>query len=242
MISNFIEIDDGEVISHGQPVITYIDVGPNHCCAIDDQQRLFTWGFGGYGRLGHNDTKNELQPRLMRCWYRVTGRADGGVTRVWCGGQFNLVDTIVDKCKYMFGQFHRNAEANMYPKFLEDLQGWNVRHVVCGQFGYTICADDSVIASAPSPGYGTLAMGVNKKSSASPMLITTLKDLKCLRSGLGYMHACFIVRDKTDQDRVNIEKFPTMTFEEATEEAEEEKDTKKKSKTKAKPKATKKKK
>merc|ERR1712226_1698558 len=190
-----------------------IAAGVNHCCAIDDAQRLFTWGFGGYGRLGHNDTKNELLPRLMRCWYRITGRADGGVTKVSCGGQFNLVQTIIDKCMYMFGQFHRNTEANMYPKFIDDLQGWNVRAVACNQNGFFICADDCVIGSQPSPAYGTLAMGDKTKSSAAPKIITTLKDVYCLRSGLGYAHTLFIVRDKTEKDKEAIEEFPAVHFE-----------------------------
>merc|ERR1711962_784982 len=221
-IELFVEKDEGEVVSHGQPRIVYIDVGQNHSCAIDDNQRLFTWGFGGYGRLGHNSTANELRPRLMKCWYRVTGRADGGVTRVWCGGAFNIVDTIVDKMKYMFGQMGpRNKEANMYPKPMDDLMGWNVRHVACGQFGFTICADDQLIGSQPSPGVGQLAMGKTRKSAGPPMIITTMKDVHVLRTGQGYTHACFLVRDQTEKDLAAIEKFPTMEFD-ASEDVEEE--------------------
>jgi len=222
-IDLFIEKEDGETVSHGQPNIVYIASGTNHSCAIDDQQRLFTWGFGGYGRLGHNSTANELRPRLMKCWYRTTGRADGGVTKVWCGNSFNIVDTIIERCKYMFGQYNTTKEANMYPKFMDDLQGWNVRDVACSGSGYLICADDSLIGSQPSPGYGQLAMGPGKKASAQPILITKMKDLFVLRTGQGYMHSCFIVRDTTTKDQEAIEKFPTMVLEEnLVEEVDEE--------------------
>lgn len=241
LISAYIEIDDGEVVSHGQPVIADIAAGVNHCCAIDDTQRLFTWGFGGYGRLGHNDTKNELLPRLMRCWYRVTGRADGGVTRVFCGGQFNMVQTIIEKCTYMFGQFHRNAEANMYPKFVDDLQGWNVRNIVCSQFGYFVCADDCLIGSQPSPSFGTLAMGEKTKSSAAPKIITTFENNYVLRCGVGYLHSCFIVRDKSEKDKEAISKFPLVHFEEKVSEPVLDEKPNDKKKTKAKPKPKKKK-
>ena len=27
---------------------------------------MFTWGFGGYGRLGHDENKNEWVPRLVK--------------------------------------------------------------------------------------------------------------------------------------------------------------------------------
>jgi len=239
LIGAYIEVDDGEVVSHGQPKIVYIAAGITHSCAIDDQQRCFTWGFGGYGRLGHNDTRNELLPRLMRCWFRITGRADGGVTKVSLGGQFNLVQTIIDKCMYMFGQFHRNAEANMYPKFLDDLQGWNVRDVSCSQQGFLICADDCVIGSQPSPGYGQLGMGDKVKSSAAPKILTSLKNVYCLRTGLGYCHSVFIIRDKTDKDKEAIEKFPAVSFEDFKAMKNDKADDKKKG-AKAKPKPKKK--
>ena len=50
----------------------------------------------------------------------------------------------------MFGQYNTTKEANMYPKFMDDLQGWNVRDVACSGSGYLICADDSLIGSQVS--------------------------------------------------------------------------------------------
>ena len=58
----------------------------NHCCVtnrhfvtnvpvrlvffsqviLDSKKRIFTWGFGGYGRLGHADNKDEMVPRLVK--------------------------------------------------------------------------------------------------------------------------------------------------------------------------------
>ena len=66
-------------------------------------------------------------------------------------------------------------------------------------------------------------MGPGKKASAQPILITKMKDLFVLRTGQGYMHSCFIVRDATTKDQEAIEKFPTMVLEEnLVEEVEEE--------------------
>jgi alpha-tubulin suppressor-like RCC1 family protein len=33
---------------------------------LDRKERVFTWGFGGYGRLGHDDNKDELVPRMVK--------------------------------------------------------------------------------------------------------------------------------------------------------------------------------
>ena len=232
-ISVFREIDsdNGEVTFHGQPRITDIQCGGNHSCAIDDDQRLFTWGFGGYGRLGHNSTQNEMTPRLTNRWHRITGRADGGVIGVSCGSQFNIVQTTVSKCSYIFGQLNLNGEAAMYPKFVDDLQGWNVRHVVCGQRGWSLLADDSVIACQYSPGYGSIAMGEKKKSSASPLIVTPFKDMHVYRLGLGYMHGVFVVRNETDKDEKEMAKFPVLSFEDGKTEVAESAPAKGKGKT-----------
>jgi len=218
IISVFVEVDSetNEKTFHN-PKISQIACGVNHSIVIDEDKRLFTWGFGGYGRLGHNNTKDEYFPRLMKCWYRITGRADGGITNVICGGQFNMVHTTVAKCTLMFGQLHRNAEANMYPKFLDDLSGWDVRHVACNQSGWIACADDKVIACQPSPCYGTMAMGEKQKSSAQPKIVTTLKDVYVYRTGMGYMHSVYIARCDTDSDKKALEKFPSMQFDDSKE-------------------------
>jgi len=215
LITSFIEKDPDckDIISHGQPQVVKIACGVNHSCAIDDKQRVFTWGFGGYGRLGHSDTRNEFVPRLMRCWYRITGRSDGGILDVACGGQFTLVKTIAAKCTFMFGQYKISGEANMYPKMVDDLQGWNVRCIACNQYGYIACADDSVIASQPSPAYGTMGMGEKVKSSAAPKIVSTLDNLYCIKVGLGLMHSLYIVRDESDREKATIKKFPTMKLE-----------------------------
>ena len=33
---------------------------------LDRKKRVFTWGFGGYGRLGHTEPKNEMVPRMVK--------------------------------------------------------------------------------------------------------------------------------------------------------------------------------
>lgn len=54
--------------------------------AIDDHKRAYSWGFGGYGRLGHSEPKDELQPRLIK--YFDVQRS--GVKYVACGPAFSI--------------------------------------------------------------------------------------------------------------------------------------------------------
>ena len=45
--------------------ITDLACGSNHTVALDSKGRIYTWGFGGYGRLGHSEPKDEYVPRLL---------------------------------------------------------------------------------------------------------------------------------------------------------------------------------
>ena len=129
-----------------------ISCGNNHAVVIDDRKRAFSWGFGGYGRLGHSETGNEMVPRLIKF-------LDGprrGIQSVMAGGQFNLAISEIPGTVYMWGQYTTSKEANMYPKPIADLSGWMVRSLACGTKGWMIAADDSVIGCSPSPCFGEL--------------------------------------------------------------------------------------
>ena len=49
--------------------------------ALDSKKRVFTWGFGGYGRLGHSEQKDEHTPRLVE----IFARPGRGALQVYAG-------------------------------------------------------------------------------------------------------------------------------------------------------------
>lgn len=57
---------------------------------------------------------------------------------------------------FMFGQTKRTGEANMYPKPVQDLAGWDIKHIATGFTSVVVAADESVIAWGASPTYGEL--------------------------------------------------------------------------------------
>eukprot|EP00096_Caligus_rogercresseyi_P007137 TRINITY_DN246_c0_g1_i1.p1 TRINITY_DN246_c0_g1~~TRINITY_DN246_c0_g1_i1.p1 ORF type:complete len:446 (+),score=137.97 TRINITY_DN246_c0_g1_i1:423-1760(+) len=186
--------------------IKEISCGNNHSVAIDERNRAFSWGFGGYGRLGHSETGNELCPRLIKF-------LDGprrGVKSVVCGGQFNIASAEIMGTTYMWGQYHTSKEANMYPKTIPDLSGWNIRSIACNGKGWMIAADNSVIGVGPSPCFGELASGERKKSSANPVEIKTLDKAYVIKTGMGISHSLFIVRNSSDEDKKAIEDFDIL--------------------------------
>lgn len=51
---------DGHVAPVDVTEIVDFACGQNHTVAIDSKKRAFSWGFGGFGRLGHAEPKDEL--------------------------------------------------------------------------------------------------------------------------------------------------------------------------------------
>ena len=69
--------------------VVFVAAGGNQTVAVTAGGRLYTWGYGGHGRLGHGDTGNRLVPTL------VGAGAFGGsaVVMAACGSFHTLVVT-----------------------------------------------------------------------------------------------------------------------------------------------------
>lgn len=142
---------DGHATPLDRVEITDFSCGHYHTVAIDSKNRAFSWGFGGIGRLGHNEQRDELVPRLIK----FLEPPNRGVRAVYCGSTYSIAINVHGTAM-MFGQTKRTGEANMYPKPIQDLSGWEIRCVGCSQTSVVVAADDSVIAWGASPTFGEL--------------------------------------------------------------------------------------
>jgi len=188
------------------PKIIKISCGQYHSTAVDENKKVFSWGFGGYGRLGHAETADELVPRMIKS---LDGK-NRGLRDVVCGASFNLGLCEIPGMVNMWGIYTPQKEANMYAKPISDLSGWNVRSIACNTKGWMAAADDAVIASMPSPCTGELGCGEKKKSSAQPCIVDTLEGCYVLRLGAGPAHSVYIVRNQTDAEKAKINKFEVL--------------------------------
>ncbi|BET00283.1 Regulator of chromosome condensation (RCC1) repeat [Nesidiocoris tenuis] len=180
----------------------FIDVacGTNHTIALDSKRRIFSWGFGGYGRLGHAEPKDEMVPRLIK-FFETQGK---GAKAVYCGSQFSLV--VSDhKVTYLFGKTKNTGEVNMYPKPVQDLMGWNVRSVGAGGTCIMMAADSSTIGFGPSPTYGALGFGELNKSSSVPKEVKALDGIHVESVSMGATHTLMIAREASPEDTKKIE-------------------------------------
>lgn len=142
--------------------ITDFACGYHHTVAIDAKNRAFSWGFGGFGRLGHNEQKDEFVPRLIK----LLEPPNRGVKAVFCGSTFSFVINVHGTVLLM-GQTKRTGEANMYPKPVQDFSGWDIRCIACSNTSVMVAADESVIGWGASPTYGELVRIFEKSASNS---------------------------------------------------------------------------
>ena len=66
-------------------------------------------------------------PRLIKY---LDGK-NRGLKDVICGASFNLGISEIPGMVNMWGIYTPAKEANMYPKPIQDLSGWNVRSIAC---------------------------------------------------------------------------------------------------------------
>lgn len=199
---------DGHITPVSDVQIVEFACGNNHTVAIDAKKRAYSWGFGGVGRLGHAEQKDEMVPRLIK-FFETAGK---GVRRVYCGASFSLAISEAGQL-FLFGQNKKTGEANMYPKPVQDLAGWNITAVGCSQTSVVISADDTIIAWGASPTYGELGLGDLQKSSSTPKEVNKCEGMKIPQVSLGYSHTLLLVNTDDEKTKEKYEKFNEFVIE-----------------------------
>ncbi|MBN3317181.1 RCC2 protein, partial [Atractosteus spatula] len=219
-VAIFIEkTKDGQVLPVPNVVVRDVACGANHSLVLDSQKRVFSWGFGGYGRLGHTEQKDEMVPRLVKL-FDFPGR---GASQVYCGYQCSFAvsetgDFAELQCNasvlfagglFFWGVTNTSRESTMYPKAVQDLCGWKIRSLACGKSSIIIAADESTISWGPSPTYGELGYGDNKpKSSTTAQEVKTMDGVYSEQVAMGYSHSLVIAREETEQEKERLKKLP----------------------------------
>ncbi|XP_024458176.2 uncharacterized protein LOC7477654 isoform X3 [Populus trichocarpa] len=121
--------------------IVKVACGTNHTVAVDSNGYVYTWGFGGYGRLGHREQKDEWVPRRVDIFTKHNVLPPGAVISA---GSVSSACTAGGGQLYMWGKIKNTGDDWMYPKPLMDLrssavpkkvdilEGMHVIGVACG--------------------------------------------------------------------------------------------------------------
>ncbi|KAL2468272.1 Regulator of chromosome condensation (RCC1) family protein [Forsythia ovata] len=175
--------------------IVKVACGLNHTVAVDKNGYVYTWGFGGYGRLGHREQKDEWVPRRVDVFTKHNILPPDAIVSA---GSANSSCTAGGGQLYMWGKMKISGDDWMYPKPLMDLSGWHLRCMDSGNMHHFVGADSSCIswglAKSGELGYGPKG----QKSSASPKKVEILEGMHVFSVACGYAHSMVVV------DRTNV--------------------------------------
>uniref|UniRef100_A0A2K5M5X3 Regulator of chromosome condensation 2 n=1 Tax=Cercocebus atys TaxID=9531 RepID=A0A2K5M5X3_CERAT len=188
-VAIFIEkTKDGQILPVPNVVVRDVACGANHTLVLDSQKRVFSWGFGGYGRLGHAEQKDEMVPRLVKL-FDFPGR---GASQIYAGYTCSFAVSEVGGL-FFWGATNTSRESTMYPKAVQDLCGWRIRSLACGKSSIIVAADESTISWGPSPTFGELV---------------SFRAALGLWVAMGYSHSLVIARDESETEKEKIKKLP----------------------------------
>ncbi|XP_065431289.1 protein RCC2 isoform X1 [Chrysemys picta bellii] len=204
-VAIFIEkTKDGQILPVPNVVVRDVACGANHTLVLDSQKRVFSWGFGGYGRLGHAEQKDEMVPRLVKL-FDFPGR---GAAQIYAGYTCSFAVSETGGL-FFWGATNTSRESTMYPKAVQDLCGWKIRSLACGKSSIIVAADESTISWGPSPTFGELGYGDHKpKSSTAAQEVKTLDGIYPEQVAMGYAHSLVIARDESEVEKEKLKKLP----------------------------------
>lgn len=163
--------------------MAFVACGEHHFAALDRNGKLYTWGNGRAGELGHGSNADCTLPRL------VASLEDRVVCDVACGDAHTVA--ISDDGAFVWswgsnaqGQLgHGDAVDHQSPAQISTMDGMATQHVYCGQqFSMVLVRNGAVYAW----GYGhgnRLALESNK-SFSSPQTVPGLSGVVRLALGL----------------------------------------------------------
>lgn len=189
--------------------IRQVACGANHTVALDDRGKVWSWGWGAYGRLGHRQPNDELAPRRVA----VFDADQFNIDFVAAGGASSFAVQKSRKCIFFWGITKRSGESVMYPKPLYDLQGWLVRSVAVGPSSVAVAAEQSTISWGASPTYGELGYGEGPKSSTTPKKIEALEGLEVKQVAMGIAFTAMVVECTGAEEEKIISELEEVCFE-----------------------------
>jgi alpha-tubulin suppressor-like RCC1 family protein len=180
------------------------------------QPRIFTWGCGNYGVLGHGVQADEYYPRnvgaLGNLHYMTASSASVSHVMIAAGQHCSLLQTSQGHV-YYWGKHRSVGEATMRPTLVDALA--NNQHVVTqiGAGGQTVvcCTKHAQTVAWGQGMYGELGLGSDKKSSAKPAFVPGLEGCHVMSLACGYGTTLFVVRDTEEEDdRAILDKLPIL--------------------------------
>jgi alpha-tubulin suppressor-like RCC1 family protein len=194
------------VAMSGEIRLMDIACGKHHTIALEapnnqNHQRIFSWGCGNYGCLGHGRQADDYFPRHVE-YGLPRGMA---MNKLAAGAHCSLVLTGQGHV-YYWGQHKQSGEATMKPQLVDALANnqHNVTQIGAGAANVACSTDLGNTVVWGSGPYGELGLG-SKKSSAKPAFVDTLSGIKVLDMACGQGSILYVVKDDKSLPKVDLE-------------------------------------
>eukprot|EP00824_Muranothrix_gubernata_P000565 TRINITY_DN10685_c0_g1_i3.p1 TRINITY_DN10685_c0_g1~~TRINITY_DN10685_c0_g1_i3.p1 ORF type:complete len:477 (-),score=83.46 TRINITY_DN10685_c0_g1_i3:60-1490(-) len=171
---------------HGKKVVS-VALGDYHAIALANTGKVYSWGMGFYGQLGHGDDTDRYSAKMIEALSEVN------VVEVACGLLFSAVLTDQGEV-YTWGWGeegqlgHDDTESLKSPKLVEGLRGMKMKHLGCGDFHMAAITEEGHVFTWGDGSFGQLGHGTADQVNA-PKQVEALKGkpVCSLACGSGHM-------------------------------------------------------
>ena len=152
---------------------------------------VFTWGNGGYGRLGHGDETTQMTPKRVEALVGVMSK------QVACGRHHTAVCSV-DGQVFTFGngQYgqlgHGNREQKTSPVLVQAFEGYDITQVQCGD-DYSMALTSSGYVFTWGCAYYVCIGPGNYAFFSIPCLVEGLREHNVVRITTYYRHIAVLV-------------------------------------------------
>ncbi|KAI8427526.1 hypothetical protein MSG28_002052, partial [Choristoneura fumiferana] len=182
--------------------VVQIACGGAHSACLTARGRIYTWGKGRYGRLGHGDSEDQLVPKMVEylASHRVIdvacGSGDAQTLCItdddnvwsWGDGDYGKLGTVINRnVKGEKVERRGGSEGCKQPMKIECLKGLRVIKVECGsQFSVALCQCGSVYTWGKGD-YHRLGHG-SYEHVRRPMRVTGMQGKMIVSIATGSLH------------------------------------------------------
>lgn len=166
--------------------ITHVSLGTTHSAALSSSGQVYTWGYGGDGRLGHGDASDCLAPK------QIKSLSDACIIQVVCG-ELHTAALASDGKVYTWGLGndgrlgHGSRESCSEPRHLEFLDDHGVKQVACGGMHTACLTSKGVVWTWGLGKDGRLGHG-SQEDQLAPTCVEALSGTRIMQVACGGHH------------------------------------------------------
>ncbi|KAF9359300.1 hypothetical protein BGX34_008449 [Mortierella sp. NVP85] len=198
--------------------VTQVSCGTNHTLALTDDGSVYSWGFGGYGRLGLSKQEDRWTPMPIE---HFSGSAQiTRATKIAAGSSFSMALDGQHQF-WLWGKWKTTGDGGggtpwMYPRNLYDLNGWTFKEIAGGNVTLFCLpsSEPSTIAWGQGAIHSELGYGEGEpRSSTKPDKVRPLEGLIMMNVSCGLGHSLLLA--KPGQEKLqDVPKWPLLDVEE----------------------------